>query len=420
MAFGKDPRGADGIAVFGGGTMSQRDNFRKHAQEQAKAERGSSSVPYWTDTFKPPQTHSRLGRFIPGQYKQLYTDDGETSYETTLEYYIYQEHFNAQVRKGAICSAGPLFRNKKKAEPCLGCKIFWEDYEVRRAKKARGDNSKGPNRMSLRTCYAFNWYDYGLFIKLPRTDEKGEAVMNRSTGQQYYDWVMAPPNDPMQSQYESKWGKLLAWPMSDTHKGQLFKYMDMTIVNDCVTCGNRGSIVCVMKVCGNPQCRQPIYDPTNTTLNMEQREKIDSVPYTCPHCGQCLFVDEVISCQACAQHGLQPKRANIFDVDLEIIAVPTGTGMQTNLQFLNRSGPRPIPLDPEIVKTIKPIDLVQKFAPTKNEKQSELWGIPLAGAEQATTGGMPQMQQQVQVPQQVHPPMQTAVPNSMQAFMPKI
>lgn len=398
MSFGKDPRGADGVTPFGGGTMSQRDQFRKKQAQAARAQRAVTSVPYWKDTFKLPQDHSRIGRFIPGAYKQLYTLDDETVQEQVLEYVIYNEHFHGASKRGCICSAGPLFRNKKKAEPCLGCGMFWEDVQARKQKKARGDNSKGPNRMSLRSSYAFNWYDYGLWLKLPQTDAHGAIVMNQNTGQPYYDWTAVPPNDPRQQQFEGKWGNLVPWPMNETHKDQLFKYMDMTIRHDCAACGSQGSIMCTAKVCGNPACRYMVYDPQNTTLTMQQRDELDATPYTCPNCNQTNFIEEVLGCRVCAAHNMTPRRAGLFDVDLDLVAVPSGDGKQTNLQILNRSNPRPLQVtDPEVLKTIKPLDLISKFQPTPVEKQSEVWGIPLErdaptgvpGAPMGVPMGMP-------------------------------
>lgn len=396
MAFGKDPRGTEGIVPFGGGTMQQRDAFRRSKQKEARANRGGGA-PYWKGIFKLPQEFSRLGRFIPGAYPNTFSLDGETVQTSTLEYLIFAEHFHGATKRGAICSAGPLYGNKKKAEPCAGCQLFWEDVRERQAKKSRGDKSKGPNRMSRREMFAFTWWDYGLWLKLPRTDDHGNVIINPNTNQPYTDWEMAHPNDPRQGQYEGKWGNLVAWPMSETHKDQLFTYADRTVRSDCATCGSQGTITAMAKVCGNPNCQQMVYDPQNSTLTIEQREKLEAEPYQCPHCGERHFIEEIIACRVCGQHNLVPKRANIFDVDLELIAVPSGDGKQTNLQILNRSNPRPIQVqDPEVLKNIKPMDLVAKFRPTPIEKQYELWGLS-AGTQQSQQGaqgmpGMPAMQ----------------------------
>lgn len=393
MAFGKDPRGAENVIPYGGGTMQQRDALRRTKQKEARAQRGSGA-PYWKGTFKLPQEFSRLGRFIAGAYPNTYSLDGETTQTDTLEYYIYAEHFHGASRRGAICSAGPFYANKKKAEPCAGCQMFWEDVRERQAKKARGDRSKGPNRMSRRDMFAFNWWDYGLWLKLPRTDVDGNVIINPNTNQPYTDWEMAHPSDPRQAQYESKWGNLVVWPMSETYKDQLFAYADRTICNDCATCGSQGTVVAVAKVCGNPNCGRTVYDPQSTSMSVEKQRKIDATPYRCEHCGEELFLREILSCRVCGQYGAAPKRATIFDVDLELIAVPSGDGKQTNLQILNRSNIRSIQVaDPQILSSIKPLDLITKFKPTPLEKQHELWGISTGSTGQQ---GIPAMPNQVQ------------------------
>lgn len=399
MAFGKDPNGAEGVVPFGGGTITQQDRYRKQAAQAARSSKSTGSAPYWADTFKLPSDHSRLGRFIPGAYAQKYTIDDENVLEQTLEYYMVREHYNG--KRGGICSAGPLFRNKKMAQPCLGCDIFWEDVRERSEKKKRGDQSRGPNRMSLRNLYVFNWWDYGLWLKVPRTDGAGQVMVSRNTNQPFFDWVPAASQDPRANQYESKWGNLVAWPMSESYKDTLFKYMDMTIRHDCAMCGSQQTIVCYAKVCGNPACKTPIYDPNNCSLTMNERESLESEPYLCPTCNTRHFIDELVTCRVCNQYSAKPRRATLFDVDLELISVPSGEGKQTNLQILNRSTPRPIQVaDPRILETIKPIDLIKKFSPTPLSKQSELWNIPIvdknatkqaSGAPSGQQGGLPSM-----------------------------
>lgn len=397
MAYGKDTSQLNRIVPYGG-SLSQRahnyTNTRKQASETRRGG-GGGAVPYWKDTLKLSTSHSRILRLIPGQYEQNYSEDDATIISSVFEYFIFREHYHGGVSKGAICSAGPLFRNKSKTEPCEGCTMFWEDMKERKAKKARGDKSMGPNRMSMTEKYVFTVWDYGLWLRVPQTDASGNVRMGQQ-GTPYYDWVAAASNDPRVSQLEHTWGRLLAWPVGETYKDTLLSYNDETIQKDCATCGSQGSIKCVSKICGNPDCGFEIFDPNNTTLNPEQIEKMMSSKYTCPVCGQSNFIDEMIECQTCLQNGLEPRRASIFDVDLEVKSVAAGKGAQTILQILNRSTPRQIQVaDPEVLKTIVPMDLARKFSPTPVEKQRELWGIvaPIPGVQSPVAPGQPAQSQ---------------------------
>lgn len=449
-SFGKDPRGNENIVPFGGGTMAQRDAHRKAAQSEARKKKSSGNAPYWKDAFRLPTNSSRIVRFIMGSYDNYYPgEDGTSVDKQTLEYYIYSEHFHGATKRGAICSAGPMYHNRNLREPCLGCNLFWEDAQARGEKKRMGDKSRGPNRMSRHDVYAFNVWDYGLWINVPRMDAQGRPATN-SSGQPYCEWTMADANDPRQYQYQSKYGHLIAWPMNEMHKDALFSYMERTITQDCATCGSQGTIVVASVVCAH--CGNVVYDPANTTLTKEERDKIITNPYHCPACGGSHHPQEVLSCRVCEQHNqnpqlthhLVPRRATIFDVDLELTAVSAGDGKLTTLQILNRSNPRPIQVaDPAVLESIKPLDLASKYRPTSLEKQSELWGIPLNESEaevklptpqvqmpqqmQTMPGAIPQMQvpqmqlPQMQVPQMYAPQMQLPqAPQMPQAPVPQM
>ena len=375
MSFGKDPRDAAGIAPFGSGTMSQRDKVRKNQAAQNRASRSSGNSAYWQDQFKLPTDHPRLGRFVLGEYTQPDISDDGSVQMSTVEYVVFREHYNAANKRGAICSAGPYYDAKNKAEPCIGCQVFWEDVRTRREKKNRGDQSRGPSRMSSRPMYAINWSDSGLWLKLPRIGANGAPVLKQGTQDPYLDWEPVQSadaaNDPRRGQYENMVGRLIAWPMSVTHKDTLFDYVDQTVANDCATCGTRGSIRCVSKVCSNPKCQHQVYDPQNSTLTPQQCEDLESKLYTCPACAQIGLIKELVACPVCQQHNLQPRRATLFDVWFSLKAVKSGDGQQTNLQILDRSNPCPFPGMPG------PLNLLEKYTPTSIEKQAELWGIPL-------------------------------------------
>lgn len=343
------------------------------------ARRGGGGAPYWKDTYSPPDLSTDIIRLVPGSYTQEVSYDGETSVTDTFEYFMFREHHNG--KRGCICSGGPLWANKEKALPCPSCVVFWEDVRERKAKKARGDNTKGPNRMSCRDQFVFNVWDYGMYFEIPETDKNGQIRMNGQTNQPFTHWVKGNPNDPRMQGRPWKQGDMRPWPMGGTYKDALFNKAKL-IGNSCASCGTRDSITCVLKVCGNPECQQPVYDPSTTTLTDEQRETIDNDPnYRCPHCGYIGFITEIIQCSACAN----PVRATIFDVDIEVQRLGT-KGQQTFLQIHNYSNPRPIQVsDPEVLKNIKPLDLAKKFAPTPPEVQMKIYGfqtmVPTSGPQ---------------------------------------
>ena len=416
MAYGKDEGQLNRVVPFGG-SLNQRARHLMQSKENASQNRSRGGAPYWASTFKCPTNHSRILRLIPGQYEEQYSDDDQTVSTIIVEYYSFREHYHGALNRGAICSAGPLFKNKQLAEDCEGCTMYWEDWNVRKQKKAQGDKSRGPNRMSMRDQHVFTVWDYGLWLKIPRVDNQGNIKTNQQN-QPYYDWVMAQTGDPRVNQFESKFGHLIPWPMGKTYLDTLLSYND-TVQKDCATCGAQASIQCVSKICGNPTCEYELLDPRTTTLSPEQLDSINMKPQTCPACGQTTFVNDMIECPHCLSKGWQPRRASIFDVDLEVKAVASGNGNQTLLQILNRSNPRDIQVqDPEIRKLIVPLDLPKKFASTPVQKQREIWGIAAPNPMNNIGGAMGQTVQQNTISQTQAPQGQVSYQPPQQPQMP--
>lgn len=366
MAFGKDPNQLSSMPPHGGNYIQRQKTVARRP-----ARTGGGNAFYWKDTYNPPDLSTDIIRLVPGEYAQEVTYDGETIVTDTFPYFMFREHHNG--KRGAICSGGALWANKEKSGTCPSCVVFWEDVRERQAKKARGDTTKGPNRMSCRDQFAFNVWDYGLYFEVPEVDKSGQLRMNQKTNQPFTHWVKGAANDPRMQGRPWKQGHLSAWPMATTYKDTLFN-LAKQIGKSCKSCGSRDSIHTVMKICGNPDCRQIIYDPNNTALTDEQREQIDNYPYSCPHCGQTTFVSEVIECSHCQN----PVRATLFDVDLQLQRMGT-KGQQTFLQVFSWSDPRPIQVaDPEILKGIVPLDLPKKFAPTPPDVQLKMFGLTVS------------------------------------------
>lgn len=401
MAFGKDQSQLGNIPAYGG-TFAQK--AKTQARRPARSSGGSF---YWKDTYKPPEYSPDIIRLVPGEYTVQVTHDGENIVQEVLPFFPFREHHNG--KRGAICSAGPLWANKTKAEPCPACTIFWEDVNERKAKKARGDNTKGPNRMSCRDQFGFTVFDYGLYFEVPDVDKNGQFRMNPKTNQPYTHWEKGNPNDPKYAGMNWKQGHLQAWPMAQTYKDTFIEW-SKKVGQSCNSCKSMDSLRTVMKICGNPNCQQPVYDPNNCTLSNEQREQIDYYPYTCQHCQQTAYVGEVVECSCCQN----PQRATIFDVDFQVQRMGTA-GQQTFLQIFSHSAPRPVQVaDPEVLKTIKPLDLEKKFAPTPPEAQAKMFNLTVVG-QQPQAGQAPSMGQPAMPPMQ-----QFAPPNPPQVAPPQI
>ena len=398
MSFGKDPRDAAGITGFGGGTMQQRDQHRKMQTEKQRASRAGGGPAYWKDQFRLPSDHARTGRLLAGSYLQP-----DVGGEQVLEYVMFREHFSRTTSRGTICSAGPHFANKELAEPCEGCRIFWEEFRQRGATRQRT-----PNTMSSRPSWVFNWLDYGLWLNIPQPGKNGQIALDRQTQKPYPNWVPVAREDPRVGQYECQQGRLVAWPLSEQFKDSLFQYSDLTLRADCVTCGSQGTVYDISRRCY--QCKQEVFQVNNTTLTPQQQNELSSNPYACTYCGHTAFLEEVIGCSQCAPRGLIPVRTSLFSVDLTLIALVDKDDRQCGLQILSRTQPYPLQGAPE------PLDLLARYKPTPMEKQLEAFGsgpgvsVPTPQPGYATPPAQP--------PQQAYPP-QGYAPQPAQYAMPQ-
>lgn len=390
MSFGKNQGQLANIPVFGGNYIQRG----KTAVRRPQFESGGSF--HWKGNYRPPKHAPEMVRLLRGEYPQQITHDGTTIVTETFPYYMYREHASRQgkVTKSSVCSAGPLFRSifgsQYLGEPCHCCPIWAEDVKIRQEKKKVGDNTRGPNRMGNRDMFAFSVFDYGFYFELPDTDKQGQIRMNPRTNQPYTSWVKGNPNDPAMAGRPWKQGMLLPWDMGKSHWSSIINYDANVIGRMCKTCGTRDSIVCVMKICGNPECGQFIYDPNSTSLTEDQRQQIDYYPHTCKYCGHTGYVAEVIEClnPGCND----PERTRIFDVDIMVQRMQSGEGNQTNLHILNFSEPRPIQIsDVQRLEELKPLDLAKKFKPTPLDIQLKIHGIQGLPA-QGTTAAMTQPQ----------------------------
>lgn len=404
-SFGKDPSQLDQIPTFGGSYLQRS---KTAARRLPSGGTGSGHGFHWKGNYRPPEHTPDTVRLIPGDYPQEVTHDKETIVIESFPFWMCREHStqHGKTSKTSLCSGGPLFSTilntvfrgqPSLAKPCHCCPIWAEDVKTRDDKKKAGDNTKGPNRMGMRDMFAFNCWDYDLYFEAPDRDGRGNIRTDRN-GKPYTSWVKGNQNDPNMQGLPWKSGNLAPWYMGKTHKEALINHEINAIGKMCKTCGTRDSIVCVVKMCGNPNCGQYIYDPNSTTLTDEQRAKIDFEPYTCTYCGVTSYVEEVIECNTPGCN--TPERSTIFDVDLVVQRMKSGDGRQTSLQILNFSEPRPIQVsDPTVLETIKPLDLGKKFGPTPLADQLQIHGL---GQPQQAVAPPPQ---QVGVPMMGTPPL---------------
>lgn len=397
MSFGKDDNHLSNVPGFGsGGTFGQQA-----AVASTRPTRRGSKMPYWRNNFDLSENPAAPDRFrvLRGAYRQQILDADGNLMEDNFPFVILREHFHGSLQKGAICSAGPYYMDREKRQLCEGCTIFWEDYTERKAKKDRGDTSRGPNRISMMDKFAFTIWDYAYYFEMPQVDSNsGQFRMNPRTNQPYVDWVKARnPQDPQFAGRKWKEGDLRPWAIGKTWKDTLVNW-NVSIGNSCVSCGGRDTVQSRGWFCGNPQCRQLIFDPNSTTMSAEQQAEVTRRSYQCPHCGQKALPHEEVACVNCAQG----KRAAIFDVDLYGFRQRSGSGNQTQLVITGYSNPCVVQVaDPEVLKSIKPMDLLKRFAPTPVEQQRTLWKLGSGTPAAAQAPPPPQQQQQ---PQWAPPP----------------
>jgi len=364
MAFGKNPEHLNNIPPHGG-SLGQR--ARAQARKPPRNSGGGGGEPYWKNCHKLSSTVADIVRLIAGDFSVTLTSDRETSYVLNLPYLPYREHHNGS--RGCICSGGVFWAIKGKGDLCPSCGTFFEDVVVRKAKRDKGDMTRGPNRMSVRDRFAYTVYDYGLYFKVPDMDRNGTVRTNKE-GTPYTHWEKGDANDPKYAGKEHKYGHLQALCLNDVQHNALIEH-DAVVGVDCVSCGNRGCVSATWKICGNSQCGQPVYEPRNCALTAEQRQDLDNNPYMCPHCNVKGFIDEIIACAHCQN----PKRATIFDVDIQLKSVGAKEDKKY-IQIINTSEPRPIQIaDPETAAAVKSLPLDKKFAPTSPDTQYSLMSI---------------------------------------------
>lgn len=376
MAFGKDNSHLQTIPSFGQATIEQQMAL----SDQKRRPGGGGGGIWWKNTFHISDNPANPSKFrlLRGEYEQEYNYQGQLA-TGTFPYYIFVKHYQSMGRdkpgKQGICSAGPLYMDKKHRKECYACDKFWEEYEQRQADRAAGGDGKHPNSMSLIDQFAWNVLDYGYFFEMPDVDARGQVRTNKE-GKPYMVWEKAlNTNDPKYQGKKWKEGNVCSWPISKSWREDIMS-LNTVIGQRCGSCGT-GHITTQGWYCGNAQCRQFIFDPLNTSMTTEQQQSLSRNPFQCPHCGLLELPYEHVICNTCQQ----ARKANIFDADLWGFKQKNSSNSKgTHLTFTNWTLNTPAFQTGQATE-IKLLDLPKIFAPTPLEVQAKIWNVP--GARQA-------------------------------------
>lgn len=370
MAFGKTEDRSHLAGTFT--QQSSYSNKRPPRQE-------GGGKPYWIDNYQPTENVDMV-RLIPGSYSNEQVDAATGNVvNSVLPWYLIVEHYHGSLKKGALCSAGPLRRTKGKRNPCVGCDIYWQDYAEReRIKSETGQKVQNPNRISMSEKKVMTVLDYSPYYEAEQIDSRTGRVRTNSSGQPFMEWrKLYYANDPAAAGRNIKNGRALPWQLNFGQFEALRIYTKFNIGECCVGCSGYGTsmnkiLQTLQYVCKS--CRNPAIDARTTTLSPQQIEELFDNPFTCQACGHFNFLEEVVHCEQCAAKGTTPARASLWDVDIQVRMQKDPQSPTKNiLSILNHSQPRPI--DPRFLELAKPLDLPSMFMPTPVEKQKTIWGI---------------------------------------------
>jgi len=371
MAFGKNPQGLRSV-----GSFRQTANTFNQNRNDKRTRTGGNATPSWVNEYKPPTDDVDLIRIIQGDYTiQDSNREGELIQVEHLAFFPYVEHYDARSKRRSVCSAGPFANDRKKAQPCHGCDLFFSSMKVN---PATGKRERG--FMGKRDMAAWTVLHYAVYHKIEQVDNyTGQVRMNERTNQPYYNWVRCAKDaqgkgmcDACDANKESKFGHRLHWSMGTDHYNTLIAY-DEDVGHSCSICGGQDTIRNDAWLCANPECGDAVIDD-RTRLSKKDIEEIVNRPAVCPACGFEGFLRELVSCVNCTPLGKTPKRATIFDVDLKVRRVESqDSSNRTTLQIIGHSDPRPI--DKRLIEFAKPEDLNRIYGPTDLQKQATLFQV---------------------------------------------
>lgn len=397
MSFGKDDSNLGRIGTYGA-TAQQMGNA---SRRQSVARKGS---PPWANNYQPSTGSPDTIRLIPGDFEaERINKDTGAVFTEKVPWKEYTEHFHGGIKKGMTCSGG-VFRmaDRKRAQPCRGCDIWREDFNVRQQiEREKGVRPQQPNRVSFSNKYAFIALDMGWFFKGFRYDENGRPKVG-SNGQAFMDWIKY--NDQNYNIYaatqrdlavqnkavETQQGLVRSWPVGQTQFEALTGFAEMA-QKHCKNCGGMNCIHVQSYNC--PHCQAPTFMSHETTMPADKIKEVVNGITVCRNCRQPGYPQAINSCQHCSN----PSPATLYDVDLQIQSMKVNKTYQLHLAGMSN----PKPIDGAFAELLKKLpELDKKFAPTPYDEQIALFGPPPSGAGT----GVASQQQFTQAPQQ--PPQQ--------------
>jgi hypothetical protein len=378
--FGKSTAHLANVPSF----RAQAAGYQPNAPRRAGGS-GGGGVPHFIGEFKPSKDEADKVRLIAGAYDVLMVDPNTEEVKTvTLPYWPTVEHRSQKTNRTAFCAAGPWRGRKGKSEPCLGCDVFWGEYND----FGKGDQGKTVNARALNV---FTLIDYGLYFEIDSLDGSGRPRMNQQTNQPWTQWVKSTgrgdPNERIARNRKN--GHVVHWALGKTHLEQLLAYEAETN-KSCKNCGGQDTIQVLAYLC--PHCSETVVDMGNTRMAKQDIDAMTLQATACPHCKNIGYMQPYLECTECTD----AKQASLFDVDLKIRRVMTvgdGGREKSTLTMMGMSKPRPI--DASLLDIAKPKPVDKIYGPTPFAKQQELLGMKayVPQAERATAAQGPAARQ---------------------------
>ncbi len=400
MSYGRDPK-----------TLGAVGSYRQAASKVMKRPKSGSKGGggfLFRDTYKPSLISPDMIRLVPGNYSIEVADDNHNVEVVSMPNYKYVKHYHARTKRTCVCSGGALSHVRGKRLPCLGCENFWDGMHT----DASGKKKRGP--MGMTDEYVFNVLHYAGYHEVEQVDRDTGQVKMGPQNKPYTEWVVCLQTygvacPPCQQGKAMSNGRLLHWPLGYAHYNSLLA-IDDQIGRSCSTCQQMDTIKTLAWLCQNEQCGEAIIEVGSTQHKPEDVKKLTVDKVTCPKCGFFGYLGDYYECQTCKN----PKRATLFDVDMNALRVEEGAGdnKKTHLQISRWSQPRPI--DERFRALAKPMQLEKIYAPTPIDIQARVWNLPLPATTQPQQTQQQQQQQQpAQTPYQPYQP-QRMPPNDFQ------
>lgn len=366
-SFGKKPVDARNLNV------SQMSQAQEHSHVYDKP---GGNLFYFSNQFKPSILEKTKLRIIPSDYtvklpavdargQLVMGKDGKPELDTYehVPYLPVNEHYNAAIKKGFICSGGPFHHHKKWADPCKGCEAYFAQKNA--TKKFMG-------KRSLNVVTVLILED---FAHAPLRNREGDVVFKKDTNppEPLLNWVrLNRGNRDSYAAYEKRdWNKQF-WALSYDQWNTLVSYGANFIGNSCKSCCTRDSITTEAYTCKG--CGEAVIDMHDTRLTDPEISKITSSPVRCPACSVTDYLSPIINCNNCGD----AERAEIFDVNLNVsVKEDNRTDIKKTQLILDYDM---APLNPKFFAInepykfpiASPMNALRQYAPLEFAKQDEM------------------------------------------------